>query len=74
MSSIRRDATASHRTIKKETHASALHKKTKPMPARFNMVTKHLQDVQIGRQKQAVEGLGVRRIRDPAVNSKNERI
>ena len=59
-------------------NASALSGKTKPMPARYsnskvavNRVTQHLNEVQIERQKQAVAGLGVSRVRDPAVNPGN---
>ncbi len=64
---------------KVDTHASALSGKTKAMPARYsnskvavNHIAKHLQDVQIGRLKQNIEGLGVRRVRDPVVTGSNE--
>ena len=58
----------------RNSNASAHSKKPVAMPARFNLVTQHLQEVQINRQKQAVAGLGVSRVRDPAANSKNENI
>jgi hypothetical protein len=53
--------------------ASALSQKTKPMPARFNKVTQHLQEVQIERNKQVVAGLGVRRTLDPVANRSRSR-